>query len=399
LVAGLERKNGWTLAEHAGEVGPDGMRRLLRRADWDVDGVRDDIRDYVVERLGHTGAVLVADDTGFVKKGDKSAGVQRQYTGTSGKTDNCQIGTFLAYVAPAGHALIDRHLYLPQSWISDRHRCAVAGIPADAQLRTKPRTAIDMLQRAVDAGVPFTWFTADEAFGQVKYLRVWLEERDVFHVVATRRNDDVSAHGIGHGRVDAIVERLPARAWRRMSCGDGAHGPRVYDWARVPVRAWCTPGRGHWLLARRAVSDPTEIAYYICYAPRRTTLATLVWVAGRRWPVEECFKQAKQETGLDDYQVRTWRGWYAHITLSMLALAWLAVIRATEQKGAKQPTVSSSSPITVPEARRLIADLLQTRFPDNDHTIAWSRLRRRRQWQAQQSHYHRRLPIQVPLQY
>ena len=343
LVAGLERKNGWTLAEHAGELSPDGMQRLLRRAEWDSDGVRDDIRDYVVDRLGHTGAVLVIDDTGFIKKGLRSAGVQRQYTGTSGKKDNCQIGTFLAYVAPAGHALIDRHLYLPESWISDPDRCRQAGIPEDAQLQTKPRVALDMLQRALDAQVPFTWFTADEAFGQVKYLRVWLEEHDVFHVVATRCNDDVSAHGIGYGRVDAIIDTLPANAWKRMSCGDGAHGPRVYDWARVPIRPYWVPGRGHWLLARRNISDPTEIAYYICFAPRRSTLATLIWVAGRRWPVEECFKQAKQETGLDDYQVRTWRGWYAHITLSMLALAWLAAVRAAEhQKGDRQPSTASS---------------------------------------------------------
>ncbi len=165
-----------------------------------------------------------------------------------------------------------------------------------------------MLQRVIDARVPFTWFAADEAFGQVKYLRVWLEQQDVFHVVATRCNDDVSARGIGYGRVDAIIAGLPARSWRRMSCGDGAHGPRVHDWARVPIRPWWAPGSGHWLLARRSITDPTEIAYYICYAPRRTTLAALIWVAGRRWPVEECFKQAKHGTGVDHYQVRTWRG-------------------------------------------------------------------------------------------
>lgn len=350
LVAGLERKNGWTLAEHAGEVSPDGMQRLLRRADWDIDAVRDDVREYVVDRLGHTGAVLVIDDTGFVKKGLLSAGVQRQYTGTSGKKDNCQIGTFLAYVAPAGHALIDRHLYLPESWTNDPDRCREAGIPDDAEFQTKPSVALDMLQRALDADVPFTWFTADEAFGQVKYIRVWLEEHDVFHVVATRCNDDVSARDIGYGRADDIIAGLPASAWNRMSCGDGAHGPRRYDWARVPIRPWSRPGRGHWLLARRSISDPTEIAYYICYAPRRTTLATLIWVAGRRWPVEECFKQAKQETGLDDYQVRTWRGWYAHTTLSMLALAWLAAVRAAEQqKGEPAPTTTTSYPSASPK--------------------------------------------------
>jgi SRSO17 transposase len=341
LLAGLERKNGWTLAEYAQEVSPDGMQRLLRVADWDVDGVRDDIRDYVVERLGDPAAVLALDDTGFIKKGVRSAGVQRQYTGTSGKKDNCQIGTFLAYVAPDGHALIDRELYLPESWTEDRSRRAAAGIPEGVEFTTKPRTAITMLQRVLDAGVPFAWFTADEVYGQVKYLRVWLEEHDIFHVVATRCNDDVLAQGYGFGRADEVIAALPARSWRRISCADGAHGPRVYDWVRVPIRIGWRPGRGHWLLARRSISDPTEIAYYICYGPRRSTLAGLARVAGARWPVEECFQQAKNETGLDDYQVRTWRGWYAHITLSMLTLAWLAVMRAQAKKGAAIPATRS----------------------------------------------------------
>jgi SRSO17 transposase len=351
LVAGLERKNGWTRAEHAGEVSPDGMQRLLRRADWDIDGVRDDVRAYVVDRLGDPGAVLAIDDTGFIKKGVCSAGVQRQYTGTSGKKDNCQIGTFLAYISPAGHALIDRHLYLPESWISDPDRLADAGVPEDVEFTTKPRVAIAMLQRALNAGVPFSWFTADEAFGQAKYLRLWLEQHDIAHVVATRCNDDVVTVDMRPRRVNELVAELPTRAWRRLSCGQGAHGPRDYDWAWITIRVpqWWEPGRGHWLLARRSISDPTEIAYYVCYGPRRTTLTTLAGVAGRRWAIEECFKQAKQETGLDHYQVRTWRGWYAHITLSMLALAWLATIRATEQKGAKQPAMSSSFPSPSPK--------------------------------------------------
>jgi SRSO17 transposase len=351
LVAGLERKNGWTLAEHAGEVSPDGMQRLLRWADWDVDGVRDDVRDYVVDRLGDPGAVLAVDDTGFIKKGVRSAGVQRQYTGTSGKKDNCQIGTFLAYIAPTGHALIDRHLYLPGGWTTDPHRRGEAGVPEEVEFQTKPRVAIAMLQRALQAGVPFAWFTADEAFGQAKYLRVWLEEHDIAHVVATRRNDDVITGDMRSQRVDQVVAELPARAWRRLSCGEGAHGPREYDWAWTAIRIqqWWEPGRGHWLLARRSITNPDEIAYYVCYGPRRTTLATLAQVAGRRWAIEECFKQAKQETGLDHYQVRTWRGWYAHITLSMLALAWLAVVRAAEQKGAKLAKKNSSSPSPSPK--------------------------------------------------
>ena len=192
LVAGLERKNGWTLAERAGELSPDGMQRLLRHADWDTREVRDDVRDYVVEHLGDPGGVLIADETGFIKKGTRSAGVQRQYSGTAGRTENCQIGVFLAYASSHGHALIDRELYLPQSWTEDRERCRAAGIPDDVGFATKPRLAQAMLARAVEAGVPFAWFTADEVYGQAPYLREWLEERDVFYVLAIKRRDTLT---------------------------------------------------------------------------------------------------------------------------------------------------------------------------------------------------------------
>jgi SRSO17 transposase len=236
LVAGLERKNGWTLAEHAGAVCPDGMQRLLRRADWDIDGVRDDLRDYVVERLGAPDGVLIVDDTGFVKKGRASAGVQRQYSGTAGRIENCQIGAFVAYRSGRGHALIDRELYLPESWTSDRDRCRAAGIGDGVAFATKPRLAQQMLARVMDAGVPFAWVSADEAYGQVKYLRVWLEQRDAAHVLATRCNDEVITTSGGTGRADELVAALPERAWRRLAVGAGAHGLREYDWARLPIR-------------------------------------------------------------------------------------------------------------------------------------------------------------------
>jgi SRSO17 transposase len=245
LVAGLERKNGWTLAERAGEVSPDGMQRLLRRADWDVDGVRDDVRDYVAGHLGDREGVLIADDTGFLKKGTRSAGVQRQYSGTAGRTENCQVGTFLAYASVHGHALIDRELYLPQSWTVDRDRCGAAGIPDRLESTTKPRQAMAMIARAIGAGVPFRWFTADEAYGQAKYLRVWLEEQDVFRVVATRRNDTLITTSGSEQHADALIAALPMRAWRRLSVGAGAHGPREFDWARIPIRIMWRPGRGH----------------------------------------------------------------------------------------------------------------------------------------------------------
>ncbi|WP_067481139.1 IS701 family transposase [Nocardia amamiensis] len=338
LVAGLERKNGWTLAEAAGAVSPDGMQRLLRRADWDVDGVRDDVRGYVAERLGDRDAVLIADDTGFLKKGVRSAGVQRQYSGTAGRTENCQIGVFLAYASRHGHALVDRELYLPESWTNDRERCRAAGIPDEVEFATKPRLVMAMLERALAAGVLFRWFTGDEAYGQVKYLRFWLEQNDIAHVLATRRNDTLVTTGWGQARADDLVAALPARSWQRISAGAGAHGPRDYDWARVPIRVMWAPGRGHWLLARRSVSNPGEIAYYVCYGPRRSTIADLAWIAGTRWRIEECFQQAKNETGLDHYQARSWRAWYAHITLSMLALAWLTGSKIIAAKG--EPTTA-----------------------------------------------------------
>ena len=336
LVAGLERKNGWTLAEWAREVSPDGMQRLLRRADWDVDGVRDDIRGYVAGQLGEPNGVLIADDTGFLKKGTRSAGVQRQYSGTAGRTENCQVGVFLAYASAHGHALIDRELYLPQSWIDDPQRCRAAGIPDGVEFATKPRQAQAMIARAIAAGVPFAWFTADEVYGQAKWLQAWLEDQDVSYVMAIRCSDTVTMPE-GERRADALIATVPARAWQRISVGTGAHGLRESRWARVPVRPGGRPGRGHWLLARRSISDPEKIAYYACYGPRRSSTADLAWIAGSRWHIEECFQQAKGEAGLDHYQVRSWRAWYAHITLSMLALAWLSASRAQAEKRGSAP--------------------------------------------------------------
>jgi SRSO17 transposase len=336
LVAGLERKNGWTLAEQAGEVCPDGMQRLLRRADWDVGVVRDDVRAYVIEQLGDPGGVLIADDTGFLKKGARSAGVQRQYSGTAGRTENCQVGVFLAYASVHGHALIDRELYLPQSWAGDRDRCREAGIPDRVEFATKPEQARAMIARAIAAGVPFAWFTADETYGQAKWLQAWLEERDIWYVMAIRCSDTLTTPD-GERRADDLIAAVPARAWQKISAGAGAHGPREYNWARIPVRPGWERGRGHWLLARRSLADPGEIAYYACYGPRRSSTADLAWAGGSRWHIEECIQQAKGEAGLDQYQVRTWRAWYAHITLSMLALAWLAASRAQTQKKGPAP--------------------------------------------------------------
>jgi SRSO17 transposase len=343
----LERKNGWTVSEHAGAVSPDGMQRLLRTADWDVDGVREDVRGYVLDGLGDVGrGVFIADDTGFIKKGRRSAGVQRQYTGTSGKIDNCQLGVFLAYASPRGHALIDRELYLPAAWIQDRDRCTKAGIPEETEFATKPELVVAMLQRVEAAGALQGWFTADEAFGQNPGLRDWLAGHAVPYVLATR-NDDLLTCPDGHReQAKALATlagvhadgRIDPTAWERRSLGYGAHGERVYDWTALALDPTGLPdGWGHWLLVRQQ-TEPTEgktvpeRAYYRCAGPAITPLRELIRVAGTRWAIEECFQTAKNEAGLDHYQVRTWRAWYAHITLAMLAAAWLAVTRAHEHR-------------------------------------------------------------------
>ena len=330
LLSPAERKNGWTLAEQAGDATPDAMQRLLNHADWDADAVRDDLRDYVVAHLGDEAAVLVVDETGFLKKGAKSAGVGRQYSGTAGRIENCQIGVFLAYAAPAGRTFLDRELYLPRAWIDDRARCAEAGIGPEVPFRTKPELALEMLTRALDAGVPAGWVTGDEVYGQNAGLRLGLEERGMPYVLAVPVNQYTigTVDGrIGQYRVDTLSAALAPDTWRRLSAGDGAKGPRLYDWARVPIRPLSQPDR-YWLLVRRRQSDG-ELAHYLCFAPPEASLADLVAVAGRRWAIEESFQAAKGEVGLDHYQVRRYDAWYRHITLACWAHAFLTVTRAT----------------------------------------------------------------------
>jgi SRSO17 transposase len=330
LLGDVDRKNGWQLAEQAGETTPDGMQRLLTTARWDADAVRDDVRAYVVEQLGDAGGVLVVDETGFLKKGTRSAGVQRQYSGTAGRIENCQVGVFVAYASPRGRALVDRELYLPTQWAADQQRRAQAHVPAEVEFQTKPKLAQRMLQRAVAAGVPARWVTADEVYGGDGRLRGWLEERDLSYVLAVKATQPLWAAGEqGPAEIGAreLVARLPARAWRRLSAGDGAKGPRVYDWARVALLRPGWPGRGFWLLVRRRLSDG-ELAYYACFGPARTTLAELVRVAGIRWAVEESFQTAKGEVGLDHYEVRRYDAWYRHVSLAMVAHAFLAAVRA-----------------------------------------------------------------------
>jgi len=343
LLATSERKNGWTLAQLLGEATPDGTQRLLNAAVWDADAVRDDLRDYVAEHLADPEAVLVVDETGFLKKGTHSVGVQRQYTGTAGRVENAQVGVFLCYATPERAALIDRALYLPKSWTDDRERCRAAGIPDDVRFHTKPELARAMIARALAASVPCAWVTGDAVYGGDRRLRLDLEERGQPFVLAVASNEKVPrADGGAHGgpvyhTASALADAVDASAWTRLSAGDGAKGPRLYDWALVDLwRLQMTPDEqawGHHLLVRRSVSDPSERAYYVVFARRAgASLERLVRVAGTRWQIEVAFEAAKQECGLDEYEVRGWTAWHRHVTLSMLAHAFLAVVRATERK-------------------------------------------------------------------
>jgi SRSO17 transposase len=342
LISGIERRNGWTLSEQAGRATPYALQDLLDRGTWDAEAVRDQVRAFAVERLGDPQAVLVGDETGFLKKGVRSAGTQRQYSGTAGRRENCQIGTFLAYATVRGRTLIDRELYLPQeSWIADRARCRSAGIPDEVPFRTKPQQLRLMLERAIAAGVPFAWMTADEAYGQNGELREWCHDQDVHYVMATRCNDRVETPE-GHEEVRELVRRVSALGWHRISAGAGAHGQREYDWCRIEIPC-PIEDRSRWVLARRALDDG-EIAYYLCFGPKNTALKTLVGVAGTRWAVEESFQTSKNECGLDQYQVRKYHAWYRHITLAIAVHIALTVARADErerEKGAAAPELMS----------------------------------------------------------
>jgi SRSO17 transposase len=348
LMAPLERKNGWTISEATGARSPDSVQWLLSGADWDPDLLRDDLRGWVAAELGDPGGVLVVDDTGFLKKGTKSAGVQRQYSGTAGRVENCQIGVFLAYATPTGRTLLDRELYLPTSWTEDRQRCAEAGVGEAVQFATKPELAVGMLERALDAGVPASWVTGDEAYGQVSALRRALLERGMSYVLAVPSNQRVHPAAGGEDRIDAAVAALDSRCWTTITVGAGAKGPRTYQWARARVRP-LPAQRGepeHWLLARRSLTDPDDIAYYLAAAPAKSPLRELARVAGVRWAIEETFQTAKNEVGLDHYQVRRYPGWYRHITLAMLAHAFLTITRAgtrSREKGGPGASPSRSA--------------------------------------------------------
>ena len=342
LLGPVQRKNAWQVAEQIGDADPYGVQYLMGRSDWDPDEVRDDLRDYVVETLGDPEAVLVLDETGFLKKGTHSAGVARQYTGTAGRIENAQVGVFLAYFSRHGTAFLDRALYLPQEWTDDPKRCQRAGVPEGAVFATKPRLAKRMLERAFRAGVPAAWVTGDEVYGSDGDLRRWLEQEGQPYVLAVRANQFVWV-GFRQSTVAALTRSLPKRAWHKITIAAGSKGPRRYAWAWLPINHALGPRWRRWLLVRKSLDETGELAFYLAAGPKRTTLTRLAKTAGARWSIEGGFESAKQEVGLGDYEVRSWTGWHRHVTLSLLAHAVLAAVRRLADGPPKKSRPTSRS--------------------------------------------------------
>jgi len=369
LLGPVRRKNGWQLAETMGEAIPDATQRLLYRSTWDADAVRDRLQEFIDEEFGETDAIVVIDETGFVKQGENSVGVQRQYCGTVGKKANCQIATFLSYLSSRGHVLLDRRLYLPQAWCEDAERREDAQVPEEVTFAPKPRLAVEMLTQTWRRGIPMRWVTGDEVYGNAAYLRESIEAANCWYVLAVSANCPVwverpavvepSAPTGGRGRpqvrrrlateapplttVADVVSGWSPQRWKQLTVGLGEKGPRIYQWGyqRVIESRGGLPGSEVWLVARRSPADPEDLAYYLSNAPPQTRLLELARVASSRFTIEQCFEEAKGETGLDEYEVRFWHSWHRHITLSMMAYAWLSCIRAkANEKGGTRSQLS-----------------------------------------------------------
>ena len=331
LMSPAERKNGWQISEMIGQSTPYSVQQFLYRGNFSADDLRDDLRDYVQDKLGDESGTLIVDETGFLKKGKKSAGVARQYSGTAGRIENCQIGVFLGYSSPKGYSIIDRELYLPKEWMDDRLRCEEAKIPEKITFKTKPNMALSMIKSAYEANVEFSWVTADSIYGDFRDIGMWLESVSKGYVMAVSGKAYVW-WGFTQHRVSTIIEGLPEDGWQRLSAGTGTKGERFYDWLLIPTNDPPKQGWKRGLLVRRSITKPDNICAYICFYPESASLSVLVSIAGTRWVIEQCFEEAKGEVGLDHYEVRNYHGWYKHITLSCWALALLTVLKinATE---------------------------------------------------------------------
>ena len=349
LLGTERRKTGWMRAEAAGDAGPWRQQAVLGRGRWEADALRDVVRGHAVEALAAPDAVLVVDETGFLKQGKASCGVGRQYTGSAGKITNCQIGVFAAYVSGHGHAFIDRALYLPKDWVKDPARLAAAHVPEGVAFATKPRLALGMVERAIAAGVPFAWVAADAVYGTGE-VEMALRRAGKGYVLGTNATQPFNSWGakpVVAGTAEQIARGLDPAAWRRLSAGEGTKGPRLSDWAYLDLadldadeyRGGATGVWTRGLLIRRSLADG-ECAFFSTWCPAGTTMETLVAVEGKRWAVEDAFETAKNELGLDHNETRSWHGWHRHVSLVMLAFTTLARVR----RHANQP----SPPKTLP---------------------------------------------------
>jgi len=404
ILSSVERKNGWRVAEHAREATPYGMQRLLSQAVWDEEGVRDEVRSFALEQLGTSQAIVAIDETSFPKRGKHSAGVKKQYCGTTGQVQNCQVGVFLSYITTRGHTLIDRELYVPQDWLDDRARCQEVGIPDTIPFRTKPDLALQMLSRLHQAHVPVDWVVADSVYGSHPDLRTWLEVHRYPYVGAVTCDEPVVLQTpLGVRRVE--VRDVPAllltdSSWQRLSLSEGSKGPRLFDWACVPLLHRGVDDGWHSLLIRRTFDATPELAYYLVFAPPATSLHAKVTALGGRWRIEEDFANGK-DLGLDHYEVRSFVGWYRHITLVMLALAFLVSIAAAARQAHQEPALTGEVaadqpssdlwPLSLPEARHLLARLLFPAPSSVGLVIEWSAWRRWHQRLASFFHTRRRV--------
>ena len=409
ILSEIPRKNGWQIAEHARQMRPYGMQRLLSHAVWDEAGVRDELRAFVCHTLQPPPVeptcadpdptalfpVLVLDESGFPKRGRHSAGVANQYCGVSGRVENCQVGVFLSYVTALGHALIDRELYVPEDWCSDLSRRQAAHIPDTLTFETKPELATRMIQRAQVAHLPIRWVVADTVYGHSPALRGFLEAQGYSYalavpcteVVCVQRQEACLLSDVG----SIAHHQLRHRDWQRLSQSQGTKGERLFDWAILPWVQAGTVDQRHFLVIRRCLDDPSELAYYLVFAPRAAPLSTIVQAIGARWHIEEDL-QASKKLGLDQYEVRSFVGWYRHVTLVLLASAFLVGLCLQESHPRSAPDRSSAcSPLialTPSEVRHLLAHLILPAPTSASLICHWSRFRRTHQYWA--GYYHRR---------
>ena len=342
LMSGAERKNGWQMSESLGEKTPYRIQQFLYRGGWSAKDLRDAVREYATENIGDEEAVLVVDETGFLKQGKKSCGVKRQYSGTAGRVENCQIGVFLAYTSAKGHTLIDRELYLPEEWASDPERRRAAGVSEEVVFRTKPQMALEMLKRTYDSGIPFRWVTGDSVYGDFREIRAWCESVGKGYVLCVSGKEHVWI-GCKQHRISKLLEQLEPEGWEAVSCGDGSKGERVYDWQLLRLNQPLQTDHKRYLLVRRNQSSG-EMRAYVCFSHKDTLPNKLIEVAGMRWTVEDSFAETKSQVGLDHYEVRSYQGWYKHITLAMAAHALLTSLSfASTNRGDFQVRKASSS--------------------------------------------------------